>query len=384
MKVCFFSPTAYGYFNPDREKWAGGAETQQFFIARRMIENGISVSFITGDHGQPDVEIYDDIEVIKSFRPFTGNRKLRFIPDMLKVKRAMEIADADVFNQRSTSFYTGQLAWFAHRLGKMFSFSIGIDYNCYADCQGHLSFPMTALYRYGILSADAIIAQTEKQRLLLKNNLGIDSTLIRNGIPLGSDVSTPSPTPSSDYSTSGPISRRPDYLWVGSFRRRKRPELFLELARRMPEASFTIIGGGGDDQAFHEEIVREIATLENVVYPGFMKPGDIDAFYSRAYAYVNTSTLEGFPNTYLHSWKYGVPVLTIEIDPDSLIEDNGIGSCTGDFEGLVSSARRLLDNPEERSEMSLKAIDYVRKNHDISEKADQYIALFNNLTLRSE
>ncbi|HSG28848.1 MAG TPA: hypothetical protein VLA34_10235, partial [Candidatus Krumholzibacterium sp.] len=63
MKVCFFSPTAYGYFNPEREKWAGGAETQQFLIARRMIEKGIEVSFITGDHGQDEVEVYDGIRV---------------------------------------------------------------------------------------------------------------------------------------------------------------------------------------------------------------------------------------------------------------------------------------------------------------------------------
>ncbi|MCK4538569.1 MAG: glycosyltransferase family 4 protein [Candidatus Krumholzibacteria bacterium] len=242
---------------------------------------------------------------------------------------------------------------------------------------------MTSLYRHGILSADAIIAQTEKQRGLLKENLGVDSILIRNGIPLATDIDPPLPTHPSDFSGSGARTQRPGFLWVGSFRRRKRPELFLELARRIPDASFTIIGGGGDDPAYHEEIVREIAALENVDYPGFMKPGDIDRYYSKAYAYVNTSTLEGFPNTYLHSWRYGVPVLTIEIDPDSLIENNGIGACTGDLEGLVSSARRLLDDPEERSSMSSRSIDYVRKNHDIRDKADQYITLFNDLLDRS-
>ena len=39
---------------------------------------------------------------------------------------AQRIADADVYNQRSTSFYTGQIAWFAARLGRLFTFSLGM------------------------------------------------------------------------------------------------------------------------------------------------------------------------------------------------------------------------------------------------------------------
>ena len=125
MKVCFFSPTAYSYFNPDGDKWAGGAETQQVLIAKHLAGRGVDVSFIVGDYGQADVERHEGITVIKSFVPFKGNRKLRFLPDMSAIRRAMKTADADVYNQRSTSFYTGQLAWFASGMGKAFTFSLG-------------------------------------------------------------------------------------------------------------------------------------------------------------------------------------------------------------------------------------------------------------------
>ena len=124
LKVCFFSPTAYSYFDKSKNLWAGGAEIQQVLVAREMAARGIEVSFIVGDYGQDDVEVFGDITVIKSFAPFKGNRKLRFTLDMLKIYRAMKIADADVYNQRSTSFYTGQLAYFAARLKKKFTFSI--------------------------------------------------------------------------------------------------------------------------------------------------------------------------------------------------------------------------------------------------------------------
>jgi glycosyltransferase involved in cell wall biosynthesis len=332
-----------------------------------MASRGVEVSFIVGDFGQPDVEIYDGIRVIKSFAPFKGNRKLRFVPDMDRIRRAMRIADADVYNQRSTSFFTGQISFFANRMNKSFTFSIGIDYNCYPDCQGLLKWPMPFLYRYGIRHADAIIAQTEDQRELLMSNFGRESVLIRNGIPIGE--------------TGGESTRpkRPEFLWVGSFRRRKRPELFLELARRIPDADFTLIGGPGDDMTFYEEISGQAGGIPNLSYEGFIAPDDIEAYYGRAYAFVNTSTLEGFPNTYLHSWRKGLPVFTMEIDPDSIIVRNNLGITAGDIERMTGELIEIAADPKRREIMSRNSLDYVRKNHDIKDKTSEYISLFESI-----
>jgi glycosyltransferase involved in cell wall biosynthesis len=388
MKICFFSPTAYVYFNPDSNMWAGGAETQQVFIAREMAKRGIDVSFIVGDYGQPDAEIVGGITLIKSFEPFKGNRKLRFIPDMIKIKRAMRIADADIYNQRSTSFFTGQLAYFASQIGRIFTFSIGIDYNCYPDCLGRLPWPLTLLYRYGLNRADGIIAQTEKQQHLLKKNFGIEAVLIRNGVPI------PDPDaeihrlvdkePAGEEATIDGKDGGCDLLWVGSLRRRKRPDLYLELARRTPNAKFTMIGGKGDDENYHREIYSLAKSISNVRHIGFVPPDEMNKYYGSAYALVNTSDLEGFPNTYLHSWAHGVPTFTIEIDPDEIIEKNGIGKATGTFEGLVSEIHSICDNPQTRSEMSARALSYVRQNHDIRDRCDDYMRFFEDLLQRAE
>ncbi len=395
MKVCFFSPTAYSYFNPDSHTWAGGAEMQQVLIGRHMMQRGIDVSFIVGDYGQADVELIEGITLIKSFQPFTGNRKLRFIPDMRAIWHAMRIADADIYNQRSTSFYTGQLAYFARRLGKRFTFSIGIDYNCYADCEKRLAFPITSLYRYGVRSADAIIAQTERQQRLVRRHFNIDPVLIRNGIvipPAGEgDAEEHAPAAGRRDGPSGreapldaasftPGDKSPcEFLWVGSFRRRKRPDLFLELARRIPGARFTMIGGEGDDSQYFENIARAAQAIPNLTHVGFVPPGEIDRYYRRAWAFVNTSDLEGFPNTYLHSWVAGVPTLTMEIDPDGIIRRNRIGAAADSFEGLVDAVRSLCKDPASRSEMSRRAHRYVREHHDITDRGDDYIRLFEKL-----
>lgn len=381
MKVCFFSPTAYSYFNPRGATWAGGAEMQQLLLARHMLSRGIDVSFIVGDYGQAEIESFERITVIRSFAPFSGNRKLRFIPDMLKIRRAMRIADADVYNQRSTSFFTGQLAFFASRLGRAFTFSAGMDYNAYPDCQGMLPGPMAALYRYGIGKADAVIAQTEKQRRLMTANFHREVVLIRNGIAIRE--APPAGAPPAGTEAGRPPAAHaapaPEFLWVGSFRLAKRPELFLELARRLPEARFTLIGGRGDNDPEYRDLPERMSAIPNLRFEGFVPPTEIESYYARAFALVNTSRLEGFPNTYLHSWVHGVPVLTIEIDPDAIIETNGIGAATGSVDGLVEAARALIENPASRVEMSARAATYVRKNHDIRNRGDDYIRLFEGI-----
>lgn len=375
MKVCFFSPTAYSYFDPAGKAWAGGAEIQQVLVARHMLKRGIDVSFIVGDFGQPDAEIIDGITLIKSFEPGKGNRKLRFIPDMVKIRRAMQIADADVYNQRSTSFFTGQLAHFASRLGKAFTFSIGSIYNCYPDGDGYLSMPVSLLYRYGIRKCSAVIAQTDEQRHLFKTNFGREAVVIRSGIPIP-DIERLEPKPGADIS---PGAEGFEFLWVGSMRRLKRPELYLELARRVPGARFTIIGGELDDKIFYKQIIEEMKAIKNIFYLGFVPPTEIDRYYRRAYALINTSSIEGFPNTYLHAWVHGIPTLTIEIDPDGVIAEYGCGEVAGDLNGLVDTVKRLSRDSSLRASMSVKARNYVEENHDIEKRGDDYIRLFEKL-----
>jgi len=344
-----------------------------------MLTRGIDVSFIVGDYGQPEIERLDGITLIKSFTPMKGYRKLRFLPDMLAIRRAMTRADADVYNQRSTAFFTGQLAFFAARLGKTFTFSAGSDYNCYPDCGGTLPGPMAALYRYGIRRASAVIAQTEKQRRLMEENFHRDIVLIRNGIPIPESPLVLSPGHGTTPEGIGMKDGRPDFLWVGSLRRMKRAELFIELARRVPEARFTLIGGKFRDADYSREIVEAARATQNLRHIEFVPPGEIDSYYAAAYALVNTSSLEGFPNTYLHAWVHGAPVLTAEIDPDDLISRHSLGIVGGTFEGLVAAVRTLASDRALRGAMSERASAYVRAHHDIRERGNDYLKLFERL-----
>src|SRR5260221_11353100 len=66
--------------------------------------------------------------------------------------------------------------------------------------------------------------------------------------------------------------------------------------------------------------------------------------YGRAKLLVNTSDVEGFPNSYLQAWIRGVPVVTL-IDPDRVIEREGLGIAVRTPEGLPAAADALLRQP---------------------------------------
>jgi glycosyltransferase involved in cell wall biosynthesis len=386
LRVCFFSPIAYSYFRPDRIPWVGGAETQQVLIARHMLARGIEVSFIVGDYGQPETEIVEGITLIKSFTPFKGNRKLRFIPDMLAIRKAMRRADADIFNQRSTAFFTGQLAYFAAQMKRAFTFSLGLDFNCYLDCRGTLRWPMAYSYRYGIRRADAVIAQTEYQQHLMSANFVREVHLIRNGIAIPSDTpiqpENPASVPWSDGARAGGGDDRPELLWVGRLHDQKRPELFLELARAMPEALCTLIGGYAGNKRYYRRIVDDAKGIPNLRHVEFVPPAEIDVYYQRAYVLVNTSYFEGFPNTFLYAWLRGVPVISIGIDPDSVIRTHSLGVVAEHIEGLIDAARSLCANPSMRAGMSTRASAYVRTHHNIRDRGEDYIRLFEDILSR--
>ena len=159
--------------------------------------------------------------------------------------------------------------------------------------------------------ANVIAAQTEFQAQMLRENHGLESTVVNMMV--------------EPPHRSAEDKKDIDVLWVSNLRALKRPELALELARQLPEVKFTLAGGpmpGGE--TYYEDVRAAAARLPNVTMLGAVRYAETGALFDRAKIFLNTSSIEGFPNTFLQAWIRGVPVVSF-FDPDSLVQRLPLG-----------------------------------------------------------
>ena len=108
---------------------------------------------------------------------------------------------------------------------------------------------------------------------------------------------------------------------------------------------------------------------------------ELPALYRCAVAIVNTSKLEGFPNTFLEAWSNGTPALSLRVDPDGVIEANDLGTVAGgSIERLADAARERWAGRDEID--AERVLSYIRREHDPSVVGPRWAALVEELTSR--
>ncbi len=122
----------------------------------------------------------------------------------------------------------------------------------------------------------------------------------------------------------------------------------------------------GGEAAGHEHLynrVREEADrLPNVEHLGFVPFSEIDSQYARASVYLCTSTIEGFPNTFLQAWNHKTPVVST-YNPDGMLNSGDVGVSGDDIETLVHGIARLCG--KEGRHMGDRARQHLERVHSV-------------------
>ena len=244
--------------------------------------------------------------------------------------------------------------------GRRFVFSSANDTDCDPKLPEFTTHRERLLYRYGIRHADRLIVQTDTQRQMLRQGFGLES------------VAIPMPCPGQaeqDFvPRSQPISRR--VLWIARIRMQKRPDRFLDVAEACPDLEFDFVGPAYDE-AYSQEVVGRAKTLPNVTIHGPVPRERVSEFYQRTGCFCSTSDYEGFPNTFLESWSYGVPIVST-FDPDARIKNQRLGVVAQDTQGVIDGIRKLFGSPDYYREASLNARRYYAENHTIEAVMPQF------------
>lgn len=259
---------------------------------------------VVGDYGQADGAEFGGIRVFKAYSPDAGVPVLRFVhPRWTGLWSALARADADAYYTSCAGMHVGLMAMFCRRFRRRFVFRTASD----TDCDGSRLLVRFArdrwLYEYGLRRADAILVQSAAQAQAMARNYGLGNRVA------GMLVEQPLAVAARDI----------DVLWVSNIRHEKRPDRVVGLAGELPETSIHMVGGPlTGSENLYRDIREAVAAASNVVFHGPLSYWDANVLYGRARVLVNTSDVEGFPNSYLQAWIRGVPVVTL-IDPLSLI-----------------------------------------------------------------
>ncbi|HEY7241280.1 MAG TPA: glycosyltransferase family 4 protein [Burkholderiales bacterium] len=364
MHICFVAPHAWPVFSADsRIAQVGGAEVQQSVLARLLAARGHRVSMICLDYGQPDRSVIDGVTVHKAFAPEAGAPVLRFVhPRLTSMWRAMREVDADIYYCRSASMWVGLLAEFCRRYGRRSIYAAASDADFVPRLGGQIRYARDRwLYRRGLARVDRIVAQNELQRATCRATYGRDAVVIPSCYqPL--------------RSPGAAIASRDCVLWVATVRAGKRPELFLELAARLPHRRFVMVGGPErGDQALFERTRQAAARLGNVEFTGFLPLAEVEKRLDNARVLVNTSEYEGMPNTFLQAWAHGVPTLaTVDAGTPVHRRFRDVDAGAGEIEALFR-------DPVRWQRASGVCREHFERNHSGAETLARYGQLFEGL-----
>jgi glycosyltransferase involved in cell wall biosynthesis len=168
----------------------------------------------------------------------------------------------------------------------------------------------------------------------------------------------------------------PTACFVGRFDRRKRPELYIELARSVPEVTFLMVGRA-EDAAWQRQLEEMAAPVDNLKLLGYIDKFDDDEFYGvydSSWVLVNTASREAHPLTFFEAAGRGCAIMSF-VNPDDFASEFGYWAKNEDFS---VGMRSLLEDDKWRNQ-GKKAHEYVRRHYryDLAAKAhtDLYATL---------
>jgi glycosyltransferase involved in cell wall biosynthesis len=162
-------------------------------------------------------------------------------------------------------------------------------------------------------------------------------------LPLGIDLSIFHPP------LEKPRFERPVVVSAGAVKEHKRPEIFIELAKRHPEADF-IWFGNGDSRVALQTMANDIG-LNNLQFPGSFPPEQLANAFRNADLFVMPSKSEGVPKVTQEAAACGLPVILFGYYEAPSVVNSENGFVVWDDTELFYRVKELLDKPEIRRRM---------------------------------
>ena len=357
-RICCVILRAYPLFNPHAKGVIGGAEVDLYLLSTELAKDkNFDVSFVVGDYDQESIEVREGVTVIKSV-----NINKNLFLGSWRIWRALRRADAHIYLGKAFSLNTFLQALFCKIHKRKYVYRTAHSNECDGTYINKHPLRSKAVV-WAVRTACRVLTQNHTDAKNLLKTVNINSQVVRNGCRLK------------------PLHKtaRNVILWAGRSGPLKKPYLFLDLARQMPELSFTMICQRNVGDMNYDRIVKEAGKVDNLQFIRRVSYHEIENYFERARVFVSTSDAEGFPNTFIQACKCATPMLSLNVNPDGFLDKYNCGSCAnGDWELFVDMLKKLL-NPETAEKLGNNARMYVEEYHDITKIVEQYKSCFTQI-----
>jgi glycosyltransferase involved in cell wall biosynthesis len=165
----------------------------------------------------------------------------------------------------------------------------------------------------------------------------------------------------------------PTVCFLARWDKRKKPEIFFNLAKKFPDINFIAMGKAHDEK--WDKYLREKYTdIPNLEMPGFVSSEQKKEILEKSWIMVNTATRECLPVSYLEASAHKCAILGSE-NPDDFAENFGYHVKNDDY---VSGLKFLLDN--RWRERGAIGYEYVKETHELNKVIDKHISIYEKLT----
>jgi glycosyltransferase involved in cell wall biosynthesis len=363
IRVCFVMLKAYPVFNREVKEIFGGAEVDFYYLATELAKDrDYDVSCIVADYGQPAVEVRQEVALIKSVKNLQKYR----LRDAWHLWRALHKADAQIYVRELSSLVTVECAVFTQLYRRKLVYRTAHTRECDGTYLRENWFIRGRAFAWALRHADKVITQNTDDVRQLYETIGVRADVIRGAHVLK------------------PLDENPreTILWAARSATFKRPELFLKLARHMPDKHFTMICPKATDDDRYDEFVERAKQVQNLEFIPGVPFDKLEDYFNRAKVFVSTSSSEGFPNTYVHACKCATPILTLKVNPDNFISKYQCGMCADDNWNKFCEMLNMLLEPGTAERYGKNGRRYVDENHSIGKIIEDYKKIFQQLMIK--
>lgn len=310
IRICFVSPSIYPLFAPLVRAPHADADIALFELARKLGGESLAdISVVTGDYEQDEVEYMGGVLVYRGQPVEQQPWYKRWWKKAEGLEALLQSIDPQVVVMAGASPWVGAIGEWCRRNRRAFVFRLSHPRDCdgtYVHSQGEEG----QRYRGALQSAKTIVSPTHELARMIKRTEKLNAVVIPPYVPQAMMQE----------------SREMEAVWLGEIVDWAQPEYFLRLAATLPQVTFTMYGRPRKPE-FLERLVEKTRDLPNLGFHNSVPHAELSSFVANAKLLVNTSRTDGFPFPMAMAIRLGVPLASLNLDPDGLIESRQVGIC---------------------------------------------------------